>query len=231
MKKNTHRLKANKRRRELAKRLTGYSLAAGAALAGAQSAEAGIIYSSTIPGWQSVVFGPGDEDVTLEGANADLRLIGSRWTIGTTSPYYTFQGVAVGGPNGASVQTLGSVLEMLGKSSNVGPSGVFWSYSTAWYRSAYNGSTISTSGSWTYDGQVGFFGFKFALESNGTTVYGWGELKRLTADSGELLRWAYEDSGDPIHVADVPEPSGLALLALGAGGLAAWRSRRRKKEA
>jgi hypothetical protein len=42
---------------------------------------------------------------------------------------------------------------------------------------------------------------------------------------------AYDESGAPIITGQVPEPGSLALLAGGAGCLAAWRLRRRRREA
>jgi hypothetical protein len=48
-----------------------------------------------------------------------------------------------------------------------------------------------------------------------------------------IIDWAYEDSGRPIHVADtsspVPEPSPLALLAVGAVDIGAFRRRKAKQ--
>lgn len=56
---------------------------------------------------------------------------------------------------------------------------------------------------------------------------------------GEILisEWAFDDSGAAIAVGDtgdtvaaIPEPHSLALMAMGAAGVAAWRSRRKKKQ-
>ena len=78
-----------------------------------------------------------------------------------------------------------------------------------------------------------FIGFRF--DADGTTLYGWGRiiLDRPSANRGTLTvaEWAYEDTGAAIKVGDIgpaaaDEPQSLALLALGAGGLAAWRRRR-----
>lgn len=83
---------------------------------------------------------------------------------------------------------------------------------------------------WTA-GETGFFGFSFTSGSD--TFYGWGEMM-LNNVSGtnngygfQITRAYYDNAaGTPISVGAVPEPSSIALLAIGAGGLAAWRRRK-----
>ncbi len=74
-----------------------------------------------------------------------------------------------------------------------------------------------------------FVGVKFDL--SGASFFGWIGLEveqhRLT---GRVTGWAYEDTGDPIRAGQVPEPSPLALLAMGAAGIAALRRRTRVDE-
>ena len=87
-------------------------------------------------------------------------------------------------------------------------------------------------------GETGFFGFSF--QSNGQTLYAWAELafdptSANTAGYGfQILRAYYDDTGAPITVGNtgtggspVPEPSTYALALLAAGGVAAYRSRRK----
>jgi hypothetical protein len=78
----------------------------------------------------------------------------------------------------------------------------------------------------------GYFGFDF--RSGGKTNYGWGTFlitgTNGTTKSGEgfvIENAYYDDTGAAIAVGSVPEPSSIALLALGASGLAAWRLRRK----
>jgi hypothetical protein len=72
-------------------------------------------------------------------------------------------------------------------------------------------------------------GFKF--DPDGTagvqTLYGWVQMTvgGSTFGNGKVIAWAYEDSGSAIRAGAIPEPNSLALLALGAAGVASWRRR------
>ena len=86
-------------------------------------------------------------------------------------------------------------------------------------------------------GTDNFVGFRITDPdvNSGNPVYGWFRLdlptSGPTAVSSEVFDFAYEDSGNPILVGQtvVPEPSSLALLAMGAAGLCAFRSRKTKR--
>ena len=67
-----------------------------------------------------------------------------------------------------------------------------------------------------------YIGFKFHNASAGALNYGWAEVNIGSLD---VVQWAYENTGAPIMVGAVPEPSALALLAAGAAGLLAYRRR------
>lgn len=79
-----------------------------------------------------------------------------------------------------------------------------------------------------------FIGFRF--DAGPVRLYGWARINLVNNGGGSasltVAEWAYEDSGAAVRVGDTgstpsaPEPHSLALLAMGAGGLAAWRRRR-----
>jgi hypothetical protein len=79
-----------------------------------------------------------------------------------------------------------------------------------------------------------YIGFRFTGIDN-LIHYGWANLfLDLNAGIVTIKDGAYNDvAGAQIHIADgpsssVPEPSSLALLAIGAGGLAAFRRRKQR---
>ena len=72
-------------------------------------------------------------------------------------------------------------------------------------------------------GTTGYAGFTFDLGSG--PLYGWMQIQ---FDAGgtdfTVLQWAYDDTGAPLTVAFVPEPSVVILLGLGVAALAAaWK--------
>ncbi len=87
-----------------------------------------------------------------------------------------------------------------------------------------------------------YIGFRFDKDDgSGDIFYGWANLNlNLTNGTASITEWAWEDTANTaIDVADtgaggggvVPEPSSLALLAMGAGGLFAYRARQKKLSA
>ena len=220
-------------RRALAKRLAGYSLAVGAAMVGAKGAEGAFVSSGPLS--QNFGFDHGAYALTMEGATPEVQFNGHWYSdVSSTSRYAGRSFVASAVGNAFKVFAGGSAYP-LAPGDKVGPEGYLpnanfggfyarWGYST-WVGETWVPSNQSTVGYWTQDGDRHFIGFSFELESDGTTVYGWAEIERIDASNGRLLGWEYDDSGAPITV---PEPAGLALLALGAAGVSALRKKRLK---
>jgi hypothetical protein len=80
-----------------------------------------------------------------------------------------------------------------------------------------------------FAGDRAALGFKFKID--GATHFGWADVSMFNTEFYfpflTLNRIAYESAADtPIHVSPLPEPSSLALLALGATGVWAFRQRR-----
>lgn len=85
----------------------------------------------------------------------------------------------------------------------------------------------------------GYLGMRFPDKDSHVPNYGWLHFQIDATDKGwfkdlTLVDWAYESvPGKAILVGDkghpVPEPSGLALMALGAAGIAALRRRRERR--
>ena len=78
----------------------------------------------------------------------------------------------------------------------------------------------------------GQFGFRFT--SGTSTLYGWGSLVIDEFAQGEgfkITEAYYQTNGGSINVGavPVPEPSSMALLGIGAAGVAAWRARRKSR--
>ena len=82
-----------------------------------------------------------------------------------------------------------------------------------------------------------YVGFRLHLSSNEDLVYGWAKLSILGdlddyPANGDLIlhEWAYESTPNtPIAAgsAAVPEPTSLAIFAMGGVGVAAWKRRRK----
>jgi len=80
-----------------------------------------------------------------------------------------------------------------------------------------------------------FIGFRLHLSSNEDLVYGWvrvsvvANLNDYPANGDVIIHdWAYQSTPDtPIIAGNVPEPTSLAIFALGGAGVAAWKRRRK----
>jgi hypothetical protein len=66
-------------------------------------------------------------------------------------------------------------------------------------------------------GQPGYIGFSLVPDGGGAPLYGWMQVTLENGGStpGLVHSWAFEDSGAPILVGAVPEPSAAVLSCLG----------------
>jgi PEP-CTERM motif len=113
----------------------------------------------------------------------------------------------------------------------VGPDSNFYYY--GYLLKDYLGQTLTQQaliGEWPNDiSQFRFLGFQF-LGSDEQLHYGWMKLAvQLGSADVNIVEWAYESEADvEIEITTpLPEPASMALMALGAAGVAALKRRRR----
>lgn len=141
----------------------------------------------------------------------------------------------------ASFAPIGAVNKLLGTSTNVGILANLASgdpvNATVIAANPLGGILITTYGNNSQvqfpDNTPGQFGFKFSSGAN--TYYGWGTLTVEPGTNRFTISEAYYNTvaGAAINVGEVPvaavpEPSSMALLAIGSAGVIAWRARRRQ---
>lgn len=88
---------------------------------------------------------------------------------------------------------------------------------------SYSGATYSQ-----FVNTSGIIGFRF--DGGAGTQYGWARVTALgdaPINSYVIEEYAYADVGESIAAGQIPEPSSLGLLALGAVGILAGRRRRK----
>lgn len=259
----------------LPKRLTKYSVAAAAILAGTGTADATIIYSGPL----SESFGADSTPnyyLTMEGSQPEMVLFGNMG-----NPQYSYSGmyntyrdlvshldhnfgvqnasnnlflarsriqtVTIGNYGIPHIHTntyikalqasdliqVNTITTMMGGTDNL-QSGHFWKEWATGDGTFWSPHEFFYRGNWDTDGMSAFLGFSFNREDNNQRVHGWAEIQRVNAHEGLLLGWAYENSGasiragqteadSPTGAGTIPEPSTLAMLALGAAGIALWR--------
>ena len=250
MRRKVKKNKKERNRKNLTKRLAGYSLTAGLVMASGGNAQAGIIYSGPMD--QPFGTDNGDYDLTMEGSDPEVRFWGNNSVYWTGPDSWTEVRIKSFGTNRlndnfkafieSTIPWVGytyKTIKKLSYSNMVGPNtNTPNMYGGSFFRTCRSHDHLlgwrwtNTWGSWTSDGQSGYFGFSFELEGSGDTVYGWGLIERIDVENGRLLGWAYEDSGAEIHVGDtgaatpvIPVPSALGLAALGVAGVQAMRRR------
>ena len=197
-------------------KLIVYSAAAGAALTIAPNAFAEIIHQTV-----NLTFGGGPggtEPLTMEGSNPEISFRGSSMMGARLYCIRLNDNLSVYGVGGNSIKAL-SFGDYIGSATNIP------NYENGNFFSS-NSMGMTARGSWTQNHQTNYFSVSFNKESGGK-VYGWIQLERLTSDSGKVIAWGFENTGIKIQAGALPEPAtGLALLALGAAGIARYRRKR-----
>ena len=202
-------------------KLIAYSAAAGAALAVAPNAFGTIIHNPNA----NISFGVGNKQyLTMEGSTAEFFFDGmssSDSMMGTH--FFMFQLYQNGNDGKVHIVDINVVKplttgEYVGQNTNQPNQRGFY-----FYNDAYGWGFTTLKGYWDADNETNYCGVSFDKESGGK-VYGWIKVERLTRASGKVISWAYENNGTKIQVGAMPEPAtGLALLALGAAGIARYR--------
>ncbi len=242
-------LKAKSRRKRLERRLVAYAVTAGAtaALTG-QATEAEIVYTPGPfeTGRGGLCCGGSDAKVTIDfdGDSApEFEVIHHTFFSGGTCSFcdhqYGFY-ATLRPASGASNQSHGVADNSFPAALLMGeevkpPYGLGGGRLRGYYvrvtytsTSFVTGGTVRTSGNFNTSDER-FVGVKFDLR--GATVFGWigVEVKQFISTT-TVTGYAYEDTGKRIRAGQtIPEPSPLALLALGATGIAALRRRKDKK--
>ena len=237
-------MKATKKLKIDEKRLLAYAVAAGAVLAAAGPADADIVYSGLI-----------NKTVT---ANFPPFLSNVQITIGDTGAYFYFfndhhfmtnlnrdnpgnwsyrNGYAAAANALLNVTTVGWAVN-IPKSGPVGNSGTFVPFMFDKQKNTLGGGFTSTRGNFLTSAG-GYLGFKITA---GTAIgdTGWIHIDNIATDFStyNIKDWAYQNDGTAIPAGDtgtttVPEPtsSALALIAMGAAGLAIYRKRKQDVQA
>lgn len=214
--------------KQIDKQLATYSTAAGAVLLGAAGANAGVIYTAAdIAGGE---FAGGEEhtyvNIDLDGNGSNE--IGFEWIYNGWDGFNTNRLSASGGNGSIALDGGGysAGLLRLGADATISAALAWSSYQKVAFQC--NTSVTDTARPAGFidgpfsDVNTGYIGVKFYKDDG--YKYGWVHIDSIASDgkSYHIDGYAYEDSGSPITTA-VPEPSSLALLALGAAGIRSIR--------
>jgi hypothetical protein len=215
------------------------AVAAGSAEAVTYTPTAGVVAAQGIPGFSFV----SPSNVTLGSLRPPATIGITTWDIdGAGAAEFNlenqggiaFLGAADSGINLRGFSNEGLFIQNLATGANVNTSPVNGSWGTANVAVTNNGFPQFASG--FVLNTSGQFGFRFFDSVASDSIYGWGSMV-IEGDpigSGYKITEAYynQTPGTTINVGavPVPEPSSIALLAIGAAGVAAWRIRRKQRQ-
>jgi len=223
------------RNSNLAGRLKWYALAGGAVVAACPAAQAGVISYADVQTVSWVDGAPNnrlDLDMNNDGINDFSFMVNVNAPSGYASESVglSFYGVVAGVPVSSAFSAASGQPDLLGVGSPIGPS-------STWSSKATTSPFVlsDSSGTGNFHGASGYLGVQFFSDAATQTHYGWvyltasEDIANLTS-SVTVSGWGYEDTADTAIDAGataVPEPSSMALFALGAAGIGAVLRRRR----
>jgi hypothetical protein len=204
---------------DLSRKLVAYTAGAAAAgLASAEPADAAIIARQGAP-----ITSGSTINIDFDASGTDEYRIAHRLAEGADATRLLLKDSTAETITNSYVRTTPNIPTALAAGTEIGPGSTVGS--------EYDGTLANLgtgAGQWSVDNVLGntqFVGVQFRLAAGEPLYNGWIGVDITNASdlTGVVTGYAYEDSGGPIAAGAVPEPSGLALLALGAPFLARRR--------
>jgi hypothetical protein len=186
--------------------------AAAAAFAGGENVEAGVVSHAGFD-----ITSGSTPNIDFDSSGSDEYRIAHR-----TGPNRVFlkDSTAAGTTNAYLALTAGDTPAALPLGTVIGPGSTYEATNNQYLANPDGTPT----GHFTVDGMDGnteYLGLRFQLADGGPVYYGWAgvDITNSTERTGKVTSYAYDDTGSAIQAGLVPEPAGLALLALGSAFL------------